>query len=410
MSAPLLSNVPRQSSSARLAIIGGGIVGLATAWQAQQTFPNLQITLLEKDPELAFHQTGRNSGVIHSGIYYQPGSMKARTCKLGKQRLEEFCRQNKIPFQLCGKVIIATEQSQLPALKSIYERGQLNDVECQWQTAEQIQQHEPYVRCIEGIWVKQAGIVNYKRVAEKLAEQITQAGGEIRCSQQVQQIEQSTTEVCVTTQNDQITADYVIACGGLHSDHLVQQTGLQPPHRIVPFRGEYYRLKPQGNHLCRGLIYPVPDPRFPFLGVHFTRTMEGDILCGPNAVLATSREGYSRTDFSISEMSGLWKHSGFRQLVSRYWKMGLSEMQRSLSKSSFTKSLQALVPGVTRQLLEPAPSGIRAQAIRPNGELIDDFELLTTDRIIHVCNAPSPAATDSLQIGNEIVEALGKRL
>lgn len=393
-----------------LIVVGGGIVGLATAFRFSQTFPDRQVLILEKEVDIATHQTGHNSGVIHSGIYYKPGSLKAKNCRLGKQALEEFCEAEDIPFERCGKVIVATQEAERETLRKIYERGIANGVTCELIRVERLHELEPHANGIEAIHVPEAGIVNYQEVCKKLALKIKNVGGTIRCNTLVQKMSTCCDSVMVHSDQGDFQAKFVIACGGLQSDRLVRVSGNIPKVRIIPFRGEYYELTKDARHLCRNLIYPVPDPKFPFLGVHFTRMIEGGVECGPNAVLSLSREHYEKFRMNPRDLFSAVSYSGFRRVAARHWRMGLGEMWRSLSKSAFVNALQTLVPEIQSQHLELAPAGIRAQAVRSNGELVDDFLIDETDRVIHVVNAPSPAATASLNIGASIIERLASRI
>ena len=390
-------------------IIGGGIVGLATAYQFSLDYPRLKITLLEKEPQLAVHQTGHNSGVLHTGIYYKPGSLKALNCREGKARMEEFCRKEGIDFEICGKVIVAVSENELSALETIYQRGRTNGVRCEMIGAEKLHELEPHVAGIKAVHVPEAGIVNYGKVCEKFAEQISQQeGNEIICSAKVTAIHQKTQRMLVETNNGEYEGQYVVNCAGLYSDKITAMTQ-KPDSKIIPFRGEYYEVRPEKHHLCRNLIYPVPDPDFPFLGVHFTRMIDGSLECGPNAVLAFAREGYTRSTVNFLELAEVLSYSGFIKLALKYWKAGAGEMWRSFSKAAFVHALQRLIPEITADDLEEAPAGIRAQAVLPNGKLVDDFLIQENKNIINVGNAPSPAATSSLNIGKHIVGIVAKR-
>lgn len=390
-------------------VVGGGIVGLATAFQLNQRQPDLSIAVLEKEAELAHHQTGHNSGVLHSGIYYRPGSLKATNCRLGKQAMQEFCEQEKIEFDVCGKVIVATDESELPALDRIYERGQMNQVRCELIGRERLLELEPHVAGIRAIHVPEAGIINFVRVCQRLGEILTERGCQLTTSAKVTSINRGPRETVVHTTRGEFTTRYLINCTGLHSDRVARMTGQRPEARIIPFRGEYFKLKQEAFGLCRNLIYPVPDPSFPFLGVHFTRMIDGSVECGPNAVLAFAREGYRKTDINLRDLCESLTYIGFLRLASRYWRVGLDEMWRSLSKQAFVRALQRLVPDIRADLLEAAPNGVRAQAIGRDGSMVDDFLILESDNCINVCNAPSPAATSSLKIGETIVDRLMTR-
>ena len=391
-------------------IAGGGIVGLATAYELLQARPGSSVLVLEKEPEVATHQTGHNSGVIHAGIYYRPGSLRAINCRAGKQLLERFCTEHEIPFERCGKVVVATREQEIPALETILERGQANGVDCRRVCRKELQELEPHCAGIDGIHVTETGIVDYRQVSLKLAELIRLQGGEIRCGAELLKANQDGTTINVDTNAGDFAARCLITCGGLHSDRVARLCGWRPQTRIIPFRGEYFELKPHATQLCRNLIYPVPDPRFPFLGVHFTRMVTGGVECGPNAVLAAAREGYRKTDINFLDLYESLSFAGFRKLSMRYWGMGLGEMWRSFSKAAFVRALQRLIPEIESKDLEAAPAGVRAQAVTPNGTLVDDFVIENDDRFIHVLNAPSPAATASLNIGKTIVAQVLPRL
>ena len=393
----------------KIIIIGGGIVGLATAYNLSSQYPDFHITILEKENELSFHQSGRNSGVLHSGIYYEPGSLKARTCRAGKVMMERFCTEQAIPFQLCGKVIVATREEERPLLHDIYTRGQANGVNCDLIDRHQLQEIEPHTAGIEAIYVKESGIIDYKRVCLRLAEMLVENGHKIMTGSTVKAVWEKDREVTAVTTNGDYTGDYLVNCAGLFSDRVTKMTGMDAPAQIIPFRGEYYQLKPKAEYLCRSLIYPVPDPKFPFLGVHFTLMISGAVECGPNAVLAFAREGYHFTDFNSDDLWEVLCYPGFQKLARKYWRTGLGEMWRTASKKAFVKALQKLVPAVREGHLIKAPAGIRAQAIQSNGSMMDDFALRESKRIVNVVNAPSPAATSSLAIGQTIVNTLAQR-
>lgn len=395
--------------NSHVAIIGGGIVGLATAYQLTRRYPEHQVTILEKEPDLARHQTGHNSGVLHSGIYYKPGTLRAANCRKGKLAMQEFCAGEGIPFDLCGKVIVAVDEGDLPALQKIYDRGVANGVACEMISKERLLELEPHVAGIRAIHVPEAGIVDYKQVCRKLAEHVTQAGGRILTGARVERITRRTEGVVIHSTAGDVEADYLVTCAGLHSDRVTALTGQPTQAQIVPFRGEYFEVKPQAAHLCRNLIYPTPDPQFPFLGVHFTRMIHGGLECGPNAVLAFAREGYRMSDINLGDLFGTLAFGGFRKMAYRHWRMGLGEFWRSISKPAFVRALQRLVPAITADDLVPAPAGVRAQALQPDGALVDDFVFQESDRIVNVCSAPSPAATASLNIGAIIVERLAAR-
>ncbi|MFC5411301.1 L-2-hydroxyglutarate oxidase [Larkinella bovis] len=387
-------------------IIGGGIVGLATALQIKRQRPTLSVIVLEKENHLAAHQTGHNSGVIHSGLYYKPGSLKATNCIRGYWMLLEFCEQENVPYELCGKIVVATKPEEVPLLNNLYERGRQNGLEgLKKLTQAEMNEIEPHVRGVEGLWVPQTGIIDYGQVCEKYAQKVRELGGEIRLGEKVIQITTGNTLSVVVTEKATYETRLVINCAGLYSDKIAQLTQRQPLDlRIIPFRGEYFKIRPEKQYLVRNLIYPVPDPNFPFLGVHFTRMMRGGIEAGPNAVLAFQREGYRKSDINLKELFETLSWSGFQKVAAKYWETGLGEMYRSFSKAAFTKALQALIPAIQEDDLIEGGAGVRAQACDRTGGLLDDFAILETERAINVCNAPSPAATSSLSIGQTVSE------
>ena len=392
--------------SADVTIIGGGIVGLATAYQLAQMHPGKRVLVLEKEPQLALHQTGRNSGVLHSGIYYKPGSLKAINCRAGKLAMQEFCEREEVPYEICGKVIVAVDESELPKMQEIYKRGQANGVSCEIIGPERLRELEPHSAGIGAIHVPEAGIVDYVKVCERMADHVRRGNGEVRTGVRVTGLRRSNGRVIVESTKGDVETGYLVNCTGLYSDRVTKLTGQTPQAKIVPFRGEYFELKKSAEHLCRNLIYPVPDPRFPFLGVHFTRMVVGGVECGPNAVLAFSREGYHKTDINLRDLAESLTYPGFIRMALKHWRMGSGEMWRSISKAAFVRALQRLMPEIRAEHLEPAPAGVRAQALGRDGNLIDDFVIQESDRIVNVCNAPSPAATASLNIGRTIVEKL----
>lgn len=392
------------SNTSDFLVVGGGIVGLATAWRLMQQFPDASITLLEKETRVGAHQSGRNSGVLHSGIYYKPGSLKAVTCRVGKATLEQFCRDHDVRFETCGKIIVAVDEAELSGLDHIHQRGLENGVTSNWLDAREIRELEPYSVGIRALHVPEAGIVDYPGVCDKLSSILTAKGHSVRLNQQVNAIQSQDQQVVVSCGTEKFVTGFLVTCGGLYSDRLVRMSGLKPPAQIVPFRGEYFELKSERRYLCRNLIYPVPDPKFPFLGVHFTRMIGGEVECGPNAVLALSREGYSWGKVNLSELAESLSYSGFLKLATRHWRMGVGEIQRSLFKSAFVKALQRLMPDIRSEDLRPCRAGVRAQALAADGSMIDDFLWVTAPRMVHVCNAPSPAATASLEIGRIIAE------
>jgi L-2-hydroxyglutarate oxidase len=392
---------------ADICIIGGGIVGLATAHRFSQKFPKNSIVLIEKENRLAAHQTGRNSGVLHSGIYYKPGSLKAKNSRLGKKAMEQFCGEHGIDYDLCGKVIVATNKDETERLGAIFERGKANGVNCEIISGERLREIEPHAAGLEAIHVPECGIVNYAQVCQKLGDLLTKdSPHKILLGQQVLEIERLKDNLIVQTTGLSIGCQRLINCAGLHSDRLTKLGGQTPEAKIIPFKGEYYFLSKDAEKLCNHLIYPVPDPKFPFLGVHFTRMIEGGVECGPNAVLAFGREAYETWDISPRDLFESVSYSGFQIMAMKHWKMGLGEMWRSFSKDAFVKALQKLVPEIQVDHLSIAPAGIRAQAVGKSGALVDDFLIQNNDRIVNVCNAPSPAATASLNIAEEIITSL----
>ena len=383
-------------------IIGGGIVGLSTGYALMQKYPQAKLAVLEKESTLAFHQTGHNSGVIHSGIYYKPGSLKARLSKEGGNLLRAFCDQHGIPYEMCGKVIVATEQPELPLLENLYKRGLENELELSLIDADELKEIEPHANGLKAIHVKAAGIVNYKRVAESLAKEIQERGGDILLRTKVETIAEHSSGVQIECTDKTVHARYLINCAGLHCDRIAALQGLQTNMKIVPFRGEYYELKPEKHHLVKHLIYPVPNPNFPFLGVHFTRMIDGHVHAGPNAVLSFKREGYQKTDFNLKDLAEVITYPAFWKIASQNLGEGMKEIVRSLSKKVFVQSLQRLIPEVREEDLVKSENGVRAQALTKDGKLVDDFLIVTNSRSTHILNAPSPAATASIAIGQNI--------
>ncbi|QEL17918.1 L-2-hydroxyglutarate oxidase [Limnoglobus roseus] len=365
--------------------------------------------MFEKESRVAEHQTGRNSGVLHSGIYYKPGSLKAVNCRAGKKTMEAFCAAEGIAHEICGKVIVAVTDADLPALHRIHERGQANGIDCQLIDKTRLAELEPYAAGVKAIHVPETGIVNYREVCERLAEKVRERGGEVVFNSKVTAVHTRTDGITVVSTHGETTAKQLVNCAGLHSDRVAKLTGQNPGAQIVPFRGEYFALKPHAWKLCKNLIYPTPDPQFPFLGVHFTRMTDGSIECGPNAVLAFGREAYSFLQVNPRDLIETLTYRGFLRMAGKHWRMGFGEMRRSLSKAAFVRALQRLVPAIQAGDLEPAPAGIRAQAVAPDGALVDDFLIQESDRVVNVCNAPSPAATASLQIGETVVDRLAPR-
>lgn len=391
------------SRTADITVIGAGIVGLATAVSLTERHPRARVVVLDKEARIATHQTGHNSGVIHSGIYYKPGSFKARLCVEGARLMTEFCDAHGIGYERCGKVIVATEEEEVPRLTALHERGTANGVPgLKLVSGDEVREWEPHVRAVRGMLSPATGIVDYTQVADKMAALITQRGAEVVTGAGVRGIRRDGGLLTVETEAGPVSTRHLINCAGLHSDRVAALMGIRPEVQIIPFRGEYYMLKPERRSLVRGLIYPVPDPRFPFLGVHFTRTVHGDVEAGPNAVLALAREGYTMGTVRPAEALRTLTYRGFWNMGRRYWKMGVYEVYRSVSKGAFVASLQRLVPGIQASDIAPGGAGVRAQAVSPDGSLVDDFKISVTDGAIHVLNAPSPAATASLAIGRHI--------
>lgn len=384
-------------------IIGAGLVGLGVANALQEANPALSILILEKESGPAAHQSGHNSNVVHSGIYYTPGSLKARLAKLGNQSMFAFCREHGLYHDRCGKVIVATQLKELALLENIYQRGLQNGLAVSRLSQAQLREREPHVNGLEALLVPDAGIVNYSQVAAKLAEIIEQRGGAIHYGQQVEGISESSDVVSIRTQHSQYQAKWLVNCAGLFSDRIAALAGYQTGMKIVPFRGEYYVLNDEKNYLVNHLIYPVPNPDFPFLGVHFTRMYNGKRDVGPNAVLAFKREGYRKCDFSLRDLGEVLGYRGFWKMAGNYLGEGLAEVRRSLSRQRFTENARRLIPELQPEDIQPGPAGVRAQALTADGKLVDDFHFVKGRRSLHVCNAPSPAATASLEIGREIV-------
>ena len=388
-----------------LIVVGAGVVGLATALEVTRRFPHLTVLVLEKEDRVACHQSGHNSGVIHSGVYYKPGSRKARLCVAGAAAMVAFCREHGIAHDVCGKVIVATDESELPRLEELRQRGEANGLSgLRVAGAGELREIEPHASGLRALVVPSTGITNYAAVCEKYAELISAQGGTILTSSPVTTIRRMPDEIVVETPGKVFSADYLINCAGLFSDRISRMAGDDPGITIIPFRGEYYDLVPERASLVRTLIYPVPDPRFPFLGVHFTRRINGTVDAGPNAVLALQREGYRHTDVSVRDLAGTFSFPGFWRMASKHWRSGVDEFRRSFSKRDFTRALQRLVPSIQEEDLVPGKSGVRAQALQRDGTLVDDFSFVRSDRMLHVLNVPSPAATASLMIGKAVVQ------
>lgn len=391
-------------------IIGAGIVGLSTAMALTKRYPEAKVIVIEKEGTVAKHQTGNNSGVIHSGIYYKPGSFKARFARQGNKSMVDFCKLHNIDHDICGKVIVATKPAEMPLLEDLYQRGLDNELNVEKITAAELKEIEPHVNGIGAIRVPDAGIVNYTEVSNKMTEIIKDNNGEILLSTEVKNIIEENDKVTVETNRGFVTGKTLINCAGLQSDRITEMTGYKPELKILPFRGEYYKLKPEKAHLVKNLIYPVPNPKFPFLGVHFTRMVNGEIEAGPNAVLSFKREGYKKTDINIRDLADSLSYPGLWKLGGKFMREGIDEYVRSFSKKQFTKSLQELVPEIKEEDLITAPAGVRAQAIKKDGTMVDDFHIIMGENSLHVCNAPSPAATAAIEIGEEIVNRLSKRI
>jgi L-2-hydroxyglutarate oxidase len=387
-------------------IVGGGIVGLATAHRLLESNPSLKIALFEKEAMVSMHQTGNNSGVIHSGLYYKPGSLKAKNCIEGYHQLIDYCTSQEIPFELTGKIVVASTEGQRVQLENLYQRGQENGLDgLKKLSLAEMREHEPHVIGVEGMWVPQTGIVDYRAVAAKLAQGIQAKGCALHLGEKVTNITKGLTFSIVETEKAVYEAKLIINCAGLYSDKVAQWTQKEPLDvRIVPFRGEYFKLRKEKEYLVKNLIYPVPDPNFPFLGVHFTRMMRGGVEAGPNAVLAFKKEGYKKLGIDVKELWDTLTWPGFQKVATKYWETGLGEMYRSFSKEAFTKALQGLIPEIQMDDLVEGGAGVRAQACDRNGGLLDDFSIVQDDKVINILNAPSPAATSSLSIGKTVVE------
>jgi (S)-2-hydroxyglutarate dehydrogenase len=389
-----------------LAVIGGGILGLATARELRRRFPRASLVVLEKERRIAAHQTGHNSGVIHSGIYYAPGSLKARLCRAGSASMVAFCREQGVPVEVCGKLIVAAEPAELPRLEALLQRGLANGLQVRRMDAAEVREREPSVRALAAIDVPSTGIVDFQQVCEALRKLLEADGVELRLGTEVRRLARADGDHLLRTGAGELRAGYLVNCGGLHSDRLARATGADPGARIVPFRGEYYELVPHRRELVRGLVYPVPDPALPFLGVHLTRMIDGSVHVGPNAVPAGSREGYRRGSLSARDLAATAAWPGWWRLARRYWRTGSREIWRSLSKRAFVAEARRLLPELRPEDLKPAEAGVRAQALARDGRLVDDFLIVQGARATHVCNAPSPAATASLEIARHVVERI----
>ncbi len=386
------------------AVIGGGIVGLSTARSLLRRYSGAGVLVLEKEAGWARHQTGHNSGVIHSGVYYKPGSLKARFSKEGGERLVEFCREHGIAYEICGKVIVATEQEEIPSLRNLYERGVKNGLEVEKIGPEELKELEPHATGIAALKVPSTGIVDFVGVTAAFAKMVAREGGELRTGAEVTGISETGDRVELRTPGESFRARVLVNCAGLHSDRVAALSGVEAGAKVVPFRGEYYELEPERRYLVKNLIYPVPDPNFPFLGVHFTRSVEGGVEAGPNAVLGLAREGYKKTDLNARDLAETLSYPAFWRLVGRNWRTGAGEIWRSLSKKAFVRGLRRLVPEVKEDDLVPTEAGVRAQALMKDGALMDDFLIVEGERSVHVLNAPSPAATACIPIGQSIAD------
>lgn len=392
-----------------IAVIGGGIIGLAVGRELALRYPQHKLAIVEKEEGVGRHQTGHNSGVIHSGLYYRPGSFKARFCVTGAEALKGYCQQHEIPFEVCGKVVVATSEQEVDRLETLYQRGTANGVQgLEMIGPERLKELEPHAAGIKALSCPPTGIVDFKLVATSYAKEIQEQGGEILTSAKVEQIHRSEDLLYLETTAGAIQTTYLVNCAGLYADVIAGMTGVPPDVRIVPFRGEYYMLRPERSHLVKNLIYPVPNPEFPFLGVHFTRTIHGDVEAGPNAVMAFAREGYTMSTVNVGEALGTFLFPGFWAMARRYWGMAAGEYYRSLRKGAFVRALQRLVPEVREEDVVRAGAGVRAQALDGHGNLLDDFRIDETQNAIHVRNAPSPAATSSLAIGKYVADLAEK--
>jgi (S)-2-hydroxyglutarate dehydrogenase len=398
-------------SSAKVAIVGGGIVGLATAFRLSQRFPGAQIRVFEKENAVAQHQSGHNSGVLHCGLYYKPRSVKARLAVSGIRQMVAFCEENAVPHEMCGKLVVAADETEIPSLRALEERGRANGLEgLRWLERSEMREIEPHAGGVAALRVPQEGIVDYRKVCDALVARLAERGATVLTGSKVKRLQDVGSRWLIHTAAGEFEQDFVINCAGLHCDRVLEMAGERREMRILPFRGEYYKIRPERQHLVRNLIYPVPDARFPFLGVHFTRLIHGGIEAGPNAVLAFAREGYTKKDFNAGDLFDALAYGGFWRFLRRYPSMAWYELRRSFSRELFCRSLQRLVPEIQPDDLDTGGSGVRAQGISPEGELIQDFALVARANALHVLNAPSPAATASLAIGAEIVAMLANHM
>ena len=383
-------------------VLGAGILGLSTAMQLLEKYPGKKVLVLDKEQHCAAHQTGNNSGVIHAGVYYTPGTLKAKFCLEGNRLTKEFCEREDVPFDTCGKLLVATNELEMTRMRALWERTAANGLERYWLDSDALQAREPNITGIGAIFVPSSGIVDYTAVCRAMERSIKAAGGQIRYDAQIEQIEEHTDKVQLMSAQDTFTGKYLITCAGLMSDRVVRMLGLIPDFTICPFRGEYFRLATKHNQIVNHLIYPIPDPSMPFLGVHLTRMIDGSVTVGPNAVLAFKREGYKKTDFSLKDTVETLSNPGILRLLAKNMQPGLTEMRNSMFKRGYLKEVNKYCPSIELEDLEPYPAGVRAQAVSPDGKLIDDFKFVHTKRTINVCNAPSPAATSALPIGRHI--------
>ncbi|WP_458526246.1 L-2-hydroxyglutarate oxidase [Onishia taeanensis] len=391
-------------------ILGGGILGMSTAMQLAKTYPDARLLVVEKEADAAQHQTGHNSGVIHAGVYYTPGSLKARFCLEGNRATKDFCEAHGIRYDECGKLLVATNTLEMERMQALWERTAANGLEREWLGADALREREPNITGVGGIFVPSSGIVDYGEVTRAMAAEIERMGGEIRYSTEVVGLQERSHEVVVETSQGDLHGRFLVTCSGLMADRVVRMLGQAPDFTICPFRGEYYRLPEQHDRIVNHLIYPIPDPAMPFLGVHLTRMIDGSVTVGPNAVLALKREGYRKSDVSLSDMASMFTHPGILKVLKANLRPGLIEMKNSLYKRGYLEEVRKYCPSLTVEDLEPYPAGVRAQAVSREGKMIDDFLFVDTRRTVNVCNAPSPAATSALPIGAHIVERVGQRL
>lgn len=391
-------------------IIGGGIVGMSTAWQLKKTYPDSSMLLLEKESGPARHQTGHNSGVIHAGVYYTPGSLKAKFCLEGNRATKDFCREHDIPFDECGKLLVATNELEMDRMKALWDRSEANGLERHWLSAAELKEREPNITGMGGIFVPSSGIVSYTQVTAAMGREFERLGGEIRYNTEVTGLKEETSQVVVQTSQGEVQGKYLVSCSGLMADRVVRMLGIEPEFKICPFRGEYYLLKPEHNQIVNHLIYPIPDPNMPFLGVHLTRMIDGTVTVGPNAVLAFKREGYNKSDISLKDTLEMFTYPGILKVLMKNLKPGLMEMKNSFNKAGYLELVRKYCPSLKVEDMTPYPAGIRAQAVSKDGRLVDDFLFVNTKRTINVCNAPSPAATSAIPIGGYIVDKVREQV